>query len=116
MKLSEQKLEHAQKLLFEIQVYFDTLSEFLTDNIKGNLLDIAKKFLKSIKATLDKYSNTPAEKRRTLNKFKKSIRIKLLYSESLLMALQHLCSKDYPTEKLTDFALENINKFYETIN
>jgi len=116
MKLSTQKLELAKKLLFKIQVYFDTLSEFLTDNIKGNLLGIAKKLLNSIKVTLDKYSNTPAEKRRTLNKFRKSMRIKLLYSESLLIALKHLYSRNYPADKLTDFALENINKFYETIN
>ncbi|MBR1942809.1 hypothetical protein IJ843_03635 [bacterium] len=115
MKLSEQNLKHAEEILSEIQVYFDILSGLLTDSVKGHLIHIADKILKSIKTKLDKYSDIPIEKRRTLNKLRKSIGIKLLYTEPILNALKQLYNNDYPADRLTDFALADIDKFYKII-
>lgn len=118
MKLSEQKLEQAKKLLFEIQVYFDAISEFIGGEfVKASIIDIAYGILKSIKNKLDKYSDLPIEKKKLQRKILKSIRIKYLYLKALLIGLQRLYSDDnYPTDRLTDFAILNLDKFYDAIN
>ena len=118
MKLSEQKLEQAKKLLFEIQVYFDAIIEIIDGEfVKASIIDIAYGILKSIKNKLDKYSDLPIEKKKLQRKILKSIRIKYLYIKALLIGLQRLYSDDnYPTDRLTDFAILNLDKFYDVIS
>ena len=118
MKLSEQKLEHAKRLLFDIQVYVDSISEFIGGEfVEASIIDIAEKILKSIKNKLDIYSDLPIEKKKLHRKILKSMRIKYLYLKALLIGLQRLYSDDnYPTGRLTDFAILNLDKFYDAIN
>jgi len=118
MKLSKQKLEQAKKLLFEIQVYFDAIIEIIGGEfVKASIIDIAYGILKSIKNKLDKYSDLPIEKKKLQRKILKSIRIKYLYIKALLIGLQCLYSDDnYPTDRLTDFAILNLDKFYDVIS
>lgn len=119
MKLSEQKLEQAKKLLFEIQVYFDTISEFISAKyVEGSILDIADKILKSIEKRLNKYSSLPIERKKAQRNILKSIRIKYLYLRALLIALQRLNNNnddDYPADKITDFSMKNLELFYDIV-
>lgn len=117
MKISEQKLEQAKNLLCETQIYFDTISEFISSKyIESNIIDIADKILKSMKNKLEKYSRIPLDKKTAHRKILKSLRIKYLYLKALLMCLQRLYNEDYPADKHTDFAILSLNKFYNAIN